>query len=94
VNHEPPIGFHGFHDDLPPVVSGKLRSEGLDVTGDRRTEAIDEAPTVQTDEVSLSCGRLLLADAHRVSHSLVVGDPLDPVRDLHTSSLNYLRSPP
>ncbi len=86
ANHEPAVGFHGFQDNVPHVVSRKLCTEGLDVTRDRRTEFIDESPTVQTDEVSLSSGHLLLPDTHRVPLSLVIRDPLDPVGDHHTST--------
>ena len=90
ANHEPAVGFHGFQDDVPHSVSRKLFSEGLDVTCDGRTEFIDESLTVQTDEISLSSGHLHLPDTHRVPLSLVIRDPLDPVRDNHTCSVNYV----
>ena len=93
ANHEPAVGFRGFQDDVARAVSRKLVPEGLDVTRDGRTEFVDESPAGQTDEVGFSSGRLLLPDPHRVPLSLVIRDPLDPVRDHHTSThVNVLRS--
>ena len=52
ANHEPAFGFRGFQDDVARAVFGKLVPEGLDVTRDRRTEFVDESPTVNADEIS------------------------------------------
>ena len=93
ANHEPAFGFRGFQDDVPHAVSRKLVPEGLDVTRDRRTEFVDESPTVNADEISLSSGILLFPDTHGVTLSLVIHEPLDPVRDHDTSThVNALRS--
>ena len=54
ANHEPAFGFGVFKHDVAPGVPRKRVSEGLDVTRDRRTEFLDQSPTVNADEVSLS----------------------------------------
>lgn len=77
ANHEPAFWFRGFQDDVARAVSRKLFPEGLDVTRERRTEFVDESPTVNADEISLSSGRLLLPDTHGVTLSLVIHEPLD-----------------
>ena len=54
---------------------------------------VDEPPAMKTDEVGLSSRRLLLADTHGVPPSLVVRNPLDPIRDRDISAhVNAFRS--
>jgi hypothetical protein len=48
--------------DLTPFIQ---RADN--VTSDRRTEFINESPTVQTDEISLSSGHLLLSRTRTAS---------------------------
>ena len=86
ANHEPAFGFGVFKHDVAPGVPRKRVSEGLDVTRDRRTEFLDQSPTVNADEVSLSSGCLLLAGTHCVPLSLVIHEPLNPVSDHHASA--------
>ena len=90
----PPSGARGFHDNVARGVSRKLVAEGFHVARHRGAELVDESPAVATDEVGLASGHLVLPDAHRVPLPLVIGNPLDPVRDRHTRThINALRPP-
>ena len=84
VNREPPAGCRGVHDNIARPVSRKLAAEGFNVARHRFSEFVDESATISTDELSLSSSRLVLLDTHCLPTSLVIGNPLDPIRDCHT----------
>ena len=58
-----------------------------------RHQFVDEALTVNADEISLPSGRLFLPGTHGIARALFIHEPLDPVRDRHASThVNILQS--
>ena len=93
--HDKPVRvFCKAQDDVATWVSRKLASEGLDITCDSGPEFVEEPPTIKTDELSLSSGRLLIPDAHCVALALVIDDPLDPLRRHNRRSHCHLQFTP
>lgn len=92
ADHESAVGC-GFRDNVARAVSCELGAEGFRVARDRLAEIVDEALTVETDEVSLLSRQFVLLDARRIPSPLVIDNPLDPVRDRNARiHINALRS--